>query len=258
MHWIIQDSGGKHYNWTALYSAVISTGGSAEYCQLEKIKEYKSSAQPSIIFGGEDFLTAALDNKNLYCVIFHDNDFFRVDNYIKIWGNDYLNYDTFFYNPKGTYTRKEGDFFVRPLLDTKCFDGGIYHVVDGKAFRFEQCVHCIENTTCMCFSEVKSVNTEWRVVIVLDKIVSVCQYAVNGVTCVDETNIPNEVFRFAEKIIKKARSFSPRAWVLDVAFTNIGYKVIEANLFNASNLYNCDREAIVRSIEDILPIIGTQ
>ncbi len=252
MHWIIQDSNGRHYNWTALYEAVIKAGSSAEFCKIENVYQYHAKEDSAIIIGGEDFLEAVLRNDSLHARIFQDAVFFRVDNYLHLWGKDYINKDFIICKPEKICLLEEGNYFVRPLYDTKCFDGGVYRLPFEAGGIYKHCEVCTKSKNCICISSVKNVFREWRTVIVAGEIVSICQYAVNGKTCVDSENIPAEIYGFCEKIVLRANIVAPVAWVLDVALTCDGYKVMEANIFNASNFYDCDRLKIVKRLEKIL------
>ena len=41
MLWVIQDSNGKHYNWTELYKAAFSVGSNTVYVLIDFVSEYK-------------------------------------------------------------------------------------------------------------------------------------------------------------------------------------------------------------------------
>ena len=254
MHWIIQDSGGKHYNWTALYDAVRRAGGTAEFCSVSAALTLKR-AEPVVVFGGEDFLEAARKNANLESIIFHAPSFFRVDTYLRCWGNDCLNADTFFYDPSREYSGEDGRYFVRPLFDTKCFDGGIYPLRHGEIFRMESCRNCRQTGPCMCVSSEKHIREEWRFVVISDRVVTGSPYVGAASTPQADTE---QIMRFAQRMADRAQGQAPAVWVLDIGLTKEGCKVIEANIFNASNLYECSRDIIVRGMDGLLSASGGQ
>lgn len=252
MHWIIQDSNGRHYNWTALYEAVLKAGSSAEFCKTEDIGQLYSERDCAVIIGGEDFLENAKKNNSLHVKIFENTDFFRVDHYLCLWGKDYINEDLMICRPGELCFLEKGEYFIRPLYDTKCFDGGVYRLPSEAGNICRHCEVCTSAGNCVCVSSVKKILREWRSVIIAGEIVSVCQYAVNGKNCIDSENIPADIYEFCEKIVFNTNTDAPAAWVLDIAQTWEGYKVMEANIFNASNFYDCDRLKIVQKLEKAL------
>lgn len=124
--WIIQDSRGKHFNWTELYKSVIKCGSCAVYVPIEKIESFRlPDGFVPIVIGGDDYLHYAFKNSQLRKGIFNNESFFCVGNYKELWRCDYLNYDTKII-PCDNLNQEKPPFFIRPFQDDKSFDG---HVV---------------------------------------------------------------------------------------------------------------------------------
>ena len=241
--WIIQDSCGKHYNWIELYNSVTLCGSQAVYVPLGEVQNYELDKDSiPIIIGGDDYLQLASKNDLLRRGIWGNSEFFSVSQYIKTWNHDYLNCDTKIVTTENLMYQAL-PFFIRPLLDDKSIDGQIIRSEHDLQIIRSKC-----NDDCLfCVSSVKSINKEWRAIIVNRSVVSVCRYAEGYKMSVSKTDVPLELKRFVESHCGIAQA--PLVWVMDVAEFNERYYVLECNTFNASNLYDCDRKAIVAAIE---------
>ena len=100
----------------------------------------------------------------------------------------------------------------------------------------------------------KSIEEEWRVVVVDGEIISICQYALTGKTEIKHDNIPRSAIKYSKNIIKTFQSRLPEIFIMDICKLSEKFKIVEFNLFNASNLYNCNRinvlQRIVSHMED--------
>lgn len=246
--WIIQDSGGKHFNWTELYKSVIECGSCTVYVPIEKIEFFQlPDGCIPIVVGGDDYLHFASKNQSLCKGIFNDVIFFSVGSYMQLWKYDYLNYDTKTISCD-SLNEEELPFFIRPLKDDKSLDGHVvknYEEIKNIQLQFnkEDCLFCV--------SSVKSIKKEWRAVIVNNRIVDVCRYAVESQSSISIEDLPTEMIRFVEMSCRNI-SNAPLAWILDVVEYHQRYYVLECNIFNASNYYDCNRKAIVLAVEEAL------
>lgn len=93
-----------------------------------------------------------------------------------------------------------------------------------------------------------SISVEWRAVIINGKISEICCYLPDKIN----TNIPDTLTEFCNKCIYKAPDLI--AWVMDIAESNNNYYVLECNIFNASNFYDCNRRKIVVDLENAISI----
>ena len=246
--WIIQDSGGKHFNWTELYKSVMECNSYALYVPIEQISFFQlPDGYIPIVIGGDDYLFLASKNPDLYKGIFNNALFFSVGNYMKLWKHNYLNYNTKVIS-SDILNEEKPPFFIRPFKDDKTIDG---HVVRTREeiqdiqlqFGKEECLFCI--------SSVKNISKEWRAVIVNSHIVNICRYAVESQSSVSIEDLPLEMISFAEMCCRDIPE-APLAWVLDVVEYHQKYYVLECNIFNASNYYDCDRKMIVSTVEEAL------
>lgn len=229
--WIIQDSSGKHFNWTELYESAIKCGSYAVYVPIEQIEFYQLPyGYIPIVIGGDDYLHFASKNSNLCKGIFNDELFFSVGSYMQLWKHDYLNYDTKTISC-ASLSEEEPPFFIRPLKDDKSLDG---HVV--KTYEEIQNIQLQFNKEdfLFCVSSVKDIKKEWRAVIVNNRVVNICRYAVAYQSSISIEDLPTEMIEFVERCCQNI-SNAPLVWVLDVAEHHQKYYVLECNIFNASN-----------------------
>ena len=91
-----------------------------------------------------------------------------------------------------------------------------------------------------------SISAEWRAVIINGKKSEICCYLPDKIN----TNIPDTLTEFCNKCISKAPDLI--AWVMDIAESNNNYYVLECNIFNASNFYDCNRRKIVVDLENAI------
>ena len=247
--WIIQDSKGQHYNWIELAKSIDNVGSRYVFFDKEKLNKFQIyNEYYPIIIGGDDFIEAARKNTKLDRGIFSSEAFFRVDSYAKKWGNEYLNHDVRFVSYDELLFMDNKRFFIRPILDNKCFDG---HIIEKKqtiekiVAKCEGCKY--RKTRCICISPVKSIKKEWRAVIINEIPVTICRYLNDGKREVSQTDVPSSLREFCVK--KSSNCNAPVAWIMDVAEVENMYFVLECNIFNASNFYDCNREKIVCSLE---------
>lgn len=97
-------------------------------------------------------------------------------------------------------------------------------------------------------ASLKEIYAEYRFFIVDKKIVTGSLYK-RGNIIIHDTNIDNKIIEFTQKMVDLWQP--ARAFVLDIADTPDGLKVIEINNFNSAGYYACDISCIVQAIENM-------
>ena len=98
-----------------------------------------------------------------------------------------------------------------------------------------------------CTSPGKRIYREYRFFVVNGKVVTGSQYRVGLRVFSTECN-EKDVIRYAQKMVDL---WSPDVgYVLDIADTPEGFKVIEVNCLNASGFYACDMGKVVFALEE--------
>lgn len=129
---------------------------------------------------------------------------------------------------------QQEEYFVRPLEDTKSFNGGIYNK---NTLTFEGIV---------IIAPLKEITKEYRFFIVGNQIITASQYKMNG--SLFESNIIDEdVKNFVENIKNK---FDFPGYVIDIGVSNNKPKIMELNCLNASGFYSINLYKLILGIED--------
>lgn len=140
-------------------------------------------------------------------------------------------------------------FFIRPTGNTKLFTG---MTVTKEEFLSWQERERVENSLyigqSLMISPVQEIEAEYRFFVVNQQIVTGSSYKIGKF--VDTSRIPSdELITYTKNMV----NIFPlaKAFVIDVAETNKGFKVVEYNNINSSGLYGCDEIAFVRAINDL-------
>lgn len=142
-------------------------------------------------------------------------------------------------------------FFIRPCEDTKDFNGTVTTIKDFLHWRDEEIASiggCSFSNSQVVASPLKTIYAEYRFFIVDKKVVTYSQYK-RGNNIFLSSEVNSEVIDFAQNM---TNLWQPaRAFVIDIADTSEGYKVIEINNFNSAGFYDCDVTKIIDAIENM-------
>jgi len=151
--------------------------------------------------------------------------------------------------------------FVRPVLDSKTFNGEVKSKYDFKdwqqsikfmeEFMTEELVDIpmLNKDTVIAVASAKKIYSEYRLFVVNKKVVTASQYKL-GSEMVTTADIDQRVYNFATRMIY---SWMPAAaFVMDIADTADGLKVIEINNINSSGFYAADPQKIIVAIEELV------
>lgn len=144
------------------------------------------------------------------------------------------------------------DEFVRPVDDSKCFPGT---VMTGDELR-EWATNITEvnsteflnGDTRIIACPTKVIHAEYRLFVVDGKIVTASQYKLGTELC-PNVGIEEDVDKFAREMIANWEPCD--AYVLDIARTPLGLKVIEINNINSCGFYACDVFNIIKALEEL-------
>lgn len=116
------------------------------------------------------------------------------------------------------------EMFVRPLLDSKAFNGGIFN-------------KNTLNTDVICVAAtLQHIQKEFRFFVLDGEIIGSSQYKMNG-ELFPSSIVDEDAKQFVNEMIKK---FDFPGYVIDIASTNGQCKIVELNCFNASGFYEID------------------
>ena len=144
--------------------------------------------------------------------------------------------------------------FIRPTEDSKSFAGKVFSVDDWINWSGSVLAAATDsdplnaNTEVMVYDPVE-IHTETRIWVVNGKIATYSQYK-RGSTVHYSPTVDLEVLEFAERVLDMW--YPNKAFVLDVAQTPLGCRVVEVNCLNAAGFYAGDMGKLVAALEGIL------
>jgi hypothetical protein len=252
MHWVVQENLYKEDAFADLIRALELSGTSYEIVKVvpfshEVIPEPTSTDK--IMVSGSTALTFIGVEKG-WCVFFNEN--FNHKAWVENMADELLNADAIV-GAFGEVQPEWDEFFVRPVEDRKIFAGKVIHSSKFEAWR-EQTLssHADGYTTLTPDTEVivaplKEINSEWRFFVVDGKIVTGSLYRRYGILYQQPLLHNDEVFPYAQRMVDKWQP--DRAFVIDIALSENGYKVVEYNCMNSCGFYKIDVGKLVEAIE---------
>lgn len=181
----------------------------------------------------------------------YDIEWFPYTSLISVLGDYVLNSDAVF-GKFGEIQPPSDEFFMRPIHDGKEFAGVIksanqlkewqHRVIDLKLT--DNGSTLTENTEVMC-SPIKRIYDEYRYFVVDGKVVTGSRYKMGKRIIYGDTDGNLDI---AQEFANKLSSHINHPYVLDVAFTDKGYKVIELNTLNCAGFYAIDIQRLVNSL----------
>lgn len=244
MYYILQSNIFTDVTYYKIKETLIKFG--LEFEEIEVLEgvnnyEFKTDRNDVFIFGSVK-LARLCQNKKWYPgSLYGDLDY---EIYSKHYKDHLLNYDSKIVNIKDS--QFEGTKFVRPTQDNKAFNGGVYTSDEWEHLKKNQ-IHSKHNNINVQIGSLKKIFREIRFFVIGGKIASACQYMFGG-RIYPSTYIGNDVYEFVEQMIK---IYNPQSsYVIDVAETENGLKIIELNCINSSGFYVNNVQKIISCLED--------
>jgi hypothetical protein len=146
-----------------------------------------------------------------------------------------------------------GEVFIRPCEDTKSFSGCVMDWVEfvkwqNNVVNLNDDLAPLKPETMVMFAPLKEIYAEYRFFIVDGSVITGSLYKRGGVI-VHDTNIDDRILEFTQNMVDLWQP--ARAFVLDVADTPNGLKVIEINNINSAGYYACNISRIVQAMENM-------
>lgn len=215
---------------------------------LQNIDNCFCIEKPIMILGSYSLIRLGQLNKWKPGSFMNDNHTYL--KWIENYGNAMLNYDAIIKPLNDIVIHNPS--FLRPVEDTKSFSGTIFQTnndfVLWKNQKILQNKDILNLNTNVVLSPLKTIYKEMRFFIVDKTIISASIYKQNGQNFI--SNIIDEDARnFTKSQIQKWQP--ARAFVIDIAQTDNGFKIVEINCINCSGFYACDAQSIVMAIEQM-------
>jgi len=147
---------------------------------------------------------------------------------------------------------KDSMFFARPCEDNKAFAGQV--MTRTNFLEWQKVIIDIDEpraklnkNTMITIAPFKNIMTEARMFVFDGKVVTGSYYKLGAKVRYEEVKTGDPVIDYTNDIVK---NYQPtRAFVIDIALTEDGYKIIEINGVNSVGLYNADVEKFVQAVE---------
>lgn len=256
MHWIIQENLYKEEAFTDLIQALDNY--KCNY-QVVKVIPFSHDLLPEpkvtgkVVVMGATTMIGIAGDRNWQPGAFYNSNFdYTV--WIKHLGTELLNFEAEvceFQNINPKYN----PFFIRPSEDRKVFSG---QVIDQANFDLwlkstelaaTSGYTTLTPQTKVVVSPLKAIHAEWRFFVVDGKIITGSLYKRGDYVRPLPLLYREDAELYAEKMVEKWQP--DRAFVVDVALTDEGYKVIEYNCLNSSGFYKSNVGKIVNAIEEM-------
>lgn len=155
-----------------------------------------------------------------------------------------------------------GEFFIRPCADGKAFSGRCFyraefekwreHMINSEGIivnaKFERHKLGCQPDTLVMISPYRHIQREYRFFVVDQQVITGSLYKIGGRAATDPQVDP-DVWAFTQRMVDQW--IPSRAFVIDVAMTEEGLKIVEYNCINCSGFYACDTAKIVGAIESM-------
>jgi hypothetical protein len=148
------------------------------------------------------------------------------------------------------------EFFIRPINDSKAFSGRkiTYDEMNdwiAQVASLDDYGSTLTPDTLIQVAPLKKIFSEWRCWIVKGELITASCYKLgNQVTY--KWDVPNNILSFASEQAYRAHigdQDPADAYVMDVADTPAGLKIVEVNTLNAAGFYNGDMVKLVIALE---------
>ncbi|MEO1051896.1 MAG: ATP-grasp domain-containing protein [Bacteroidota bacterium] len=253
--WIVQKNLIKEETLNKIVSALSELSTPYELVQVIPFSNELPEFEPgtfNIFYGSTTLMLNAYQTSKFRQGVFYDPNKFNTESYLKHWGDRMLNSDGMVL-PFKTFIETKVDskpkWFLRPNEDDKSFPGQLMET--SAILTWYDKLKDINNPnlnpeTMIFAASEKKVYREWRNFIVGEEIIDSCRYILNEALNISRKDIPKKMLEFTVSCIS---TFTPHEiFVMDVAETIDGYRVIEFNCFNGTGFYDHDIGKIVKSI----------
>lgn len=149
------------------------------------------------------------------------------------------------------------EFFMRPVSDSKVFAGNVFTRQEYLEWR-EKVVILEEDdgTSLRADTEVlvslpKNIQSEYRLFVIGDSIVTASQYKINGYVKYDSL-VDDDILEFGRERV--AEIHFADAYCLDLCRTSDGIKIVEVNTINSAGMYHGNVSKIIQAFEDLYGI----
>lgn len=208
---------------------------------------------PKIVMGS--YSMARYARKHGWAPGSFDSENLDYEKQIPHWGSAMLNSDSWV-GRFADVPKQKHEFFIRPTLDSKSFAGVVMGWSVFRRWR-EGVIKCgadnggfLDGDTLVQVATKKTIYSEYRLWIVDRRIVTASLYK-QGRTVRYSSDVDNDVLDYAQTFLTPDKWVPDRAFVLDIAVTSEGLRIVEAGNINSAGFYAADMQKLVMALEDM-------
>jgi len=254
MKWVIQENIETEDGFQSFVDNIEKFGDEVVQVKVipfigEVIPDVDETDEPVICFGAYSMRHLALRKKFKPGV--YDIEWFPYQDLILAMGDDVLNSDAVF-GSFGSIIPPCDEFFMRPNHDGKEFAGVVKSAGELKEWQnrvidlklADNGSTLTEHTEVMC-APLKKIYNEYRYFVVDNIAVTGSQYKLGSRVMYGDTDGNLDI---AQSFVDKLCTHINQPYVLDVALTEDGYKIIELNTLNCAGFYAADMQKLVAAL----------
>lgn len=175
----------------------------------------------------------------------------KTSTWVKELGNRMLNHDAQFMTLEEATKIGSGEYFMKPDDDLKDFTG--CHVDLAEIQRFYDNVSAggflFGTNLPVVLTSLKNTGWEYRCFMIGDRVIASSSYKLKSMF-IQDRKVPQEIIDYAQET---AGIWHPdQVYVMDISETDNGLKVVEFNCFNASGMYACSYDTVVREVSEFV------
>lgn len=222
----------------------------------EEIPEFKKDDKTNIYYGSTTLMYNIYNQMNKPEGLFFDDKTFSMENYLYIWKEYMLNYESKITTFKEFSSENHPDdslWFIRPDADDKSFNGDVrsFEQIKNWAKTFTQFdnVNLNENTK-IVVGPPYNIKKEWRNYVVDGKVVASSLYRQDFRLKKSRHDVPGDMIKFVED---RCKEYMPhKIFAMDIALCGDTYYIIECGCLNSVGFYDADIPSIVRAVTEFV------
>jgi len=181
------------------------------------------------------------------------NENFDYSKWRENYGANLLNFDSTVTRFDEILFPEANPLFIRPCHDTKAFSGKVFE--RDYFVKWQQDVldlqtpdSILRGDTLVAVAPLKQIYQEFRFFVVDKVLVTQSQYKL-GNRIIHNANVDPDIIDYAQQMVDLWQP--ARAFVIDIALTSEGMRIVEINNLNSAGFYACDVMKIVAAIENM-------
>lgn len=252
MHWVVQDN---LYNEDGYVRFLDALERLNQQYDVVKVIPFSHDTIPDVdydepvIVMGSDSLVRCARRKGWTPGAF-TNDNFDYRKWKENVGEYLLNFDGVVTRFGDVVPPEDDHFFIRPIFDFKIFAGSVITPDNFKSWQEKAVAYgdTLNGDSLVVVSPVRKIYSEYRFFVVNGEVVTGSQYKI-GHRVKSSSDVETPIIRFTKDMVNL---WGPaEAFVIDIADTPDGLRVIEYNCINSAGFYACDCQQIVSALAEL-------